>query len=130
MLILQPTPAGSRAASSAGHIAGFLEVAQDRSNPVAPDARTIALQVRQAKFALVRFDGCDHQLGFGAPRSLGIPRKVIQLGISSPNNRQDEIEPWGQLVPALVPALRASMQTLVIVCPTFFKGLFVTFAKL
>jgi hypothetical protein len=75
----QETPARSRAFATAGRFARRFQVSQQSANPIAPDARTCAFDVRKTEITRLFADSREDEFGF---RVVGTADRLPPISIS------------------------------------------------
>ena len=118
------SPFCARAAAKTFDAPGGFQIAQPEPDHVAADAGAGAFQVGDAEFADGGFNGVVHQFGFRAAPGFHFAGTLLEFAIGAAGDGEEMIEPWEQVVFAVVPALGAFLQDVVVIFLCLFDEAF------
>ena len=118
------SPFCPRSAAETFNAPGGFQIAQPEPDHVAADARAGAFQIGDAKLAYGGFNGVVHQFGLRAAPGFHVAGTLLEFAIGASGDGKEMIQPRKQVVLAVVPALRALLQDVVIIFLRLFDETF------
>ena len=118
------SPFCPRAAAETFDAPGGFQIAQPKPDHVPADAGAGAFQVGNAEFADGGFNGVFHQFGFRAAPGFHVAGTLLELAIGAAGDGEEMIQPREQVVFAVVPALGAFLQDMVVIFLRLFDEAF------
>ena len=113
---------------SASHALDFcaFESLEQMSNHIEAHARTGLLDFRDGKQSRLTINGSFHERGLRAAWSFDLTGALFKLSVAAPDDGEEMVEPREEFVFAVVPALGALLQDVVVIFLRLFNETFQT----
>src|SRR5208283_3367275 len=99
-------PTRRRAFAPAGNFAGRLQIAEQRANPFATHAGAGAFDFRKLKVAGLPANRGDDEFRLGAAFGFDVSGALLELGVATADDGEEQVHPRRQFVTSFVPVLR------------------------
>ena len=114
----QVCPSRRRPLAQACGFACRFQIGEQRANPFPAHARTGLFDVNETELAGLLTDRRKYQPGLCAARGFHLPSAPLKFAIGATDDGEKMIEPWKEVVLALMPALRTFLKNEIVV---FFR---------
>lgn len=91
------------------------KILQNLPDHVEADARTGVLNVADPEWTGLRLNRRLNEISLRTARRFDLPGALLELGVTAPNNGEEEVNPGREVVFAVMPTLGTAVETFVIV---------------